>query len=351
MSKKVLIIEDNDDIRENIVEILELAGYGVFAAVNGKTGVEMAAKNVPDVILCDIMMPELDGYGVLYLLNKNPQTANIPFIFLTAKAERLDLRKGMEMGADDYLTKPFDDIELLNAIESRLRKKEQQESFYSKSLDKLNTLVSKNNGLSELKKVIHERKTRQFKKNQVIYYEGDRSNGLYLIITGKIKTIKLAEDGRELMTAIYTTDDYLGVTAMLSNETFSDTATALEDSVLCHIPKDQIEPLLNLYPDVAREFIKLLANDIRDKEEQLLQLAYHSVRKRMAEAMLRLHKQQNPKSNESFKITREDLAAMAGMATETVSRTLSDFKDEGLIDKKGSTITILDLQKLTRMKN
>jgi len=349
MSKKVLIIEDNNDIRENVIEILELAGYQVYEASNGKAGVDIATKNLPDIILCDIMMPELDGYGVLYLLNKNPETATIPFIFLTAKAERLDLRKGMEMGADDYLTKPFDDMELLNAIESRLKKKTIQEDFYSKSLDNLSTLVSKNNGLAELKKIIQERKTRQFKKNQVIYYEGDKGNGLYLIIKGSVKSIKLAEDGRELMTGIYSADNYLGVHAMLSNEPYSDTATALEDSLLCLIPRDQLEPLLNLYPDVAKEFIKLLANDIREKEEQLMQLAYHSVRKRMAESMVRLHKQHA--NDKSFKITREDLAAMAGMATETVSRTLSDFKDEGLIDKKGSTITILDLLRLTKMKN
>ncbi len=350
MSKKVLIIEDNNDIRENVIEILELAGYAVYAANNGKDGVDLAIKNVPDIILCDIMMPELDGYGVLYMLNKKPETAAIPFIFLTAKAERVDLRKGMEMGADDYLTKPFDDMDLLNAIESRLKKKELQQSFYSKSLDRLTTLIGKNSGLEELKKIIHERKSRHFKKNQVIYYDGDKGNGLYLVISGKVKTIKLAEDGRELMTGIYSADDYLGVQAMLSNETYSDTATALEDSSLCLIPKDQLDPVINLYPDVAREFIKLLANDIREKEEQLLQLAYNSVRKRMAEALLRLQRSQT-EADDNFKIAREDLAAMAGMATETVSRTLSDFKDEGLIDKKGSTITILDLSRLSKMKN
>src|SRR5471030_1609911 len=174
MSKKVLIIEDNNDIRENIIEILELAGYTVYSADNGKTGVDLAIKNIPDIILCDIMMPELDGYGVLYLLNKNPETSAIPFIFLTAKAERVDLRKGMEMGADDYLTKPFDDMELLNAVESRLKKKETIEKFYNKSLDQLNSLVSKHDGLAELTKVIQDRKSRQFKKNQVIYYEGDK---------------------------------------------------------------------------------------------------------------------------------------------------------------------------------
>jgi len=349
MSKKVLIIEDNNDIRENIVEILELAGYTVFAANNGKTGVDLAIKNIPDIVLCDIMMPELDGYGVLYMLNKYPETSAIPFIFLTAKAERVDLRKGMEMGADDYLTKPFDDMELLNSIESRLKKKELQQNFYSKSLDQLNNLVAKNDGLAELKKIIQERKSRQFKKNQVIYYEGDKGHGLYLLISGKAKTLKLAEDGRELMTGMYSTDDYLGINAMLANEAYTDTATALEDSLLCLIPRDQFERLMNLYPDVAKKFIKLLSNDIREKEEQLLQLAYNSVRKRMAEAILRLHRQYKDENN--IKITREDMAAMAGMATETVSRTLSDFKEEGLIDKKGSIITILDLARLSKMKN
>ena len=350
MNKKVLIIEDNIDIRENVVEILELAGYTVFEAENGKFGVELAIKNLPDIILCDIMMPELDGYGVIYLLNKNPETAAIPFIFLTAKAEKIDFRRGMEMGADDYLTKPFDDIELLSAIESRLQKKEIQQSFYSRSLERLDNLIHKNDGLNELKKIISERKSRLFKKNQAIYYEGDKGNGLYLILRGRVKTVKLAEDGRELMTGISVDDDYLGIQAILASEQYSDTAIALEDSTLCLIPKENIDQLINLYPDVTKKFISLLSNNIREKEEQLLQLAYHSVRKRMAEAILRLHKQAGP-NEEGFKITREDLASMAGMATETVSRTLSDFKDEGLIEKKGSIIHLLDVPRLTKMRN
>src|SRR3954462_6776804 len=120
--KFVLVIEDNTDIRENTSEILEMAGYKTFTADNGKKGVDLAQKEKPDLIICDIMMPELDGYGVLHILNKKPETANIPFIFLTAKTEKTDIRKGMNLGADDYLTKPFDDTDLLNAVEARLRK-------------------------------------------------------------------------------------------------------------------------------------------------------------------------------------------------------------------------------------
>ena len=122
MSASILVIDDNKDIRENTAEILDLAGYKTFMAENGKKGVEIALKEKPSLIVCDIMMPELDGYGVLHLIRKNEDTEHIPFIFLTAKTERNDFRKGMEMGADDYITKPFEDIELLNAVEIRLKK-------------------------------------------------------------------------------------------------------------------------------------------------------------------------------------------------------------------------------------
>src|SRR5579864_8476854 len=131
--RRLLVIDDHDDIRENIAEILSLAGYEVFTAPNGKRGVETALKENPELIICDIMMPELDGYGVLHLLRKNDSTLNTPFIFLTAKTERSDLRKGMEMGADDYITKPFEDIELLNAVEIRLKKSAISNNIYDTS--------------------------------------------------------------------------------------------------------------------------------------------------------------------------------------------------------------------------
>ena len=120
--KKILLIEDNDDIRNNTAEILELSNYKVIVAENGKIGVEKAIEHKPDLIICDIMMPVLDGYGVLHAIHKNDAIKNTPFIFLTAKTERSDFRKGMELGADDYITKPFSGTELLNAVDSRLKK-------------------------------------------------------------------------------------------------------------------------------------------------------------------------------------------------------------------------------------
>jgi CheY-like chemotaxis protein/CRP-like cAMP-binding protein len=347
---KVLIIEDNDDIRENIIEILELSGYNVHSAANGKTGVELAMKELPDIILCDIMMPEMDGYGVIDALNKHPETRATPFIFLTAKAERTDVRKGMELGADDYLTKPFDAKELLNAIESRMKKKELQQLFYGRSAEKLDSLISRSNGLEELKKVMQERNSRKFKKNQLIHHEGDRVIGIYFIISGKVKTVKLTQDGRELITGIYTANEYLDVNIILSEDTYNDTAVALEDTELSFLPSEQLDKLLFLYPDIGAKFVKILANNIRDKESRLLQIAYLSVRKRVAESIIRLLDQQASDAM-SIKISRDDLAAICGTAPETVSRTLTDFKTEGLIDKSGSILTVLELEKLAKLKN
>jgi CRP-like cAMP-binding protein len=213
----------------------------------------------------------------------------------------------------------------------------------------LSNLIAKVDGLSELAGIIQARKTRLFKKNQVVYYEGDKSQGLYLVMSGRIKGIRQAEDGRELMTGIYAAEDYIGINAALSGNAYTDTATAIEDSELCHIPQNQLDEIVGKYPEVGQNFIKILAKDIREKEELLIQLTYHSVRKKMSEALLRLYHSGN--NSLRFSISREDLAAMSGMAVETVSRTLADFKEAGLIEKKSNALVILDLARLMRMKN
>jgi DNA-binding NarL/FixJ family response regulator len=123
--KKILIIEDEPEMRRNLATILRLEGFQPIVAENGRVGVELAAKEKPHLILCDVMMPELDGYGVIKALHDEPATMNVPFIFLTAKGERTDLRGGMNLGADDYLTKPLDKDELLRAVRARLARAEQ----------------------------------------------------------------------------------------------------------------------------------------------------------------------------------------------------------------------------------
>ena len=201
--KKVLIIEDNLEVRENTVEILELSGYDVSDAENGKVGVRKAIDEVPDIIICDIMMPELDGYGVLHLLSKNPITSSIPFIFLTAKSEKDDFRKGMNMGADDYITKPFDDTDLLTAIENRLKKSETIKHKFSGDLEQVKSLLNVSSSLIELEKLSKNQTLKEYAKKDFVYLESSYPRSIYFVNSGQIKTSKTNRDGKELITGLY----------------------------------------------------------------------------------------------------------------------------------------------------
>lgn len=351
--KTILLIEDNNDVRENTAEILSLAQYNVIAARNGKEGVELAIKERPDLIICDIMMPVLDGHGVLHMLSKNEDTSGIPFIFLTAKAERSDFRKGMEMGADDYLTKPFDDVELLSAIESRLKKNEMMKKEFIKSMDGLNNFISDAKGIESLKKLSEARDVRTYKKKDDIYKEGSYPKGIYFISKGKVKTYQSNESGKELITALHKEGDFFGYLSLLQDEKYMNSATALENSEIYMLPKEDFFALLYKNADVSRKFIEMLSNNLHENETQLVKLAYNSVRKRVAEALIKLSDKYKKEGEQKFSmnVSREDLANLVGTATETVIRTLSDFKDDKYIEIAGSTITILDYDRLSKMKN
>ncbi len=340
-------------MRDNTAEILELARYNVITAENGKQGIKLAQENEPDLIICDIMMPELDGYGVLHLLSREPSTASIPFIFLTAKAEKTDYRKGMTLGADDYLTKPYDDVELLSAVETRLRKNDLLKTEYSRTEEGLYEFLDEVKSFESLKKLSENKKTKTYKKREIIYSEGSYPNAVYFLKNGKIKNLKSNEFGKEYIIELHKPGDFFGYLDLLENTTYQDSAVALQDSEVVIIPKDEFNALLYNNRDVATKFIKMLSNEVREREERLLKLAYNSVRKRVAESLIMLaNRYQEDKSKPfAISITREDLASIVGTATETVIRTLSDFKDEHLIEMKGSLITVLDYEKLARMRN
>jgi CRP-like cAMP-binding protein/CheY-like chemotaxis protein len=351
--KKILLIEDNNDVRENTAEILKLAKYNVLLAKNGKEGVELASAEKPDLIICDIMMPVLDGHGVLHLLSKNEETSSIPFIFLTAKAERGDFRKGMEMGADDYITKPFDDVELLNAIESRLKKNEVLKREFAKSIQGIDDFIAGAKGVDSLKKLSEARDIRTYKKKDSIYKEGTFPKGVYFISKGKVKIHKINEFGKELITELHKEGDFFGYLSLLQDEKYTNAATAMDDCEIYMIPKDDFFALLYKNAEVAKKFIEILSNDLLEIEQQLIKLAYNSVRKRVAEALVKLSDKykKNDESKFSMSVSREDLANIVGTATETVIRTLSDFKDENYIEVSGGTITILNYNKLANLKN
>ena len=351
--KTLLLIEDNDEIRENTAEILELSMYRVFTAPNGKEGIALAIEKKPDLIICDIMMPVLDGYGVLHAIQKYDELKNIPFIFLTAKTERNDYRKGMELGADDYITKPFEGTELLNAVDSRLKKNEILKKVLRPGIDGLNQMVLETSNPNALKSLIEHRSTNVYKKKQVIYAEGNHPIHLYYVIRGKVKTYKSNDDGKDLVTDLYSTGDFLGYISLLQESVYRETAEAIDECEIAMIPKKEFEDYLNTNRDISKKFINLLAKNVSDKENHLLNLAYNSLRKKVADALVTLKKKyENPELDKfSIDISRENLATIAGTATESLIRTLSDFKSEKIIDIKDGHITIMNPKKLEGMVN
>lgn len=347
--KSILLIEDDTILRENTSELLELANYQVVTAPNGKIGLELAKNTLPDIIVCDIMMPELDGYGVLEGLSGNENTKHIPFIFLSAKTERKDVRKGMDLGADDYITKPFEEEELISAIESRLAKaailrdnRHEEDSLESE--EELRTL-------NDLKNFFDDNgEAMDFANGEVIYSEGQNSNYIYLISKGLVKCHKLDEQGKHLTTALYKEDDLFGYTSFTQNTPYQETATSIQDTTLIGISKNELKEVLNSNHKVTLELIQLLTDDLSMVKDQLLQMAYSSVKKRTATTILKFAEKLNRKPNDAIRISRNDLASVAGIALESLIRTLSSFKDMGLIEIEGRNIRILDIHKLQQIQ-
>jgi len=347
--KKILVIEDNEEVRDNTSEILELSNYQVFTAENGKTGVEIALKEKPDLIVCDIMMPVLDGYGVLHLLSKHEETSGIPFIFLTAKAEKTDFRKAMELGADDYLTKPFDGTELLNAVKVRLEKTDLLKKVYNNTSAEVADFIKAAKESGKVRLTSEDREIEAFKKKHILYAEGTRPKVVYYVISGKVKTSKVHFDGKELITNIYGPGDFIGYTPILQEINYKESAQVLEDAKLMLIPREDFLQLITHDINIAKQFIKIVTRNILEKEEDLLNFAYNSLRKKVAYGLIQLfdkNKADDKQGTTYLDLTRKNMAHTIGVASESLIRTLSDFKDENLIDFENGKVVLLNEKKL-----
>lgn len=346
--QKILVIEDNKEVRENIAEILQLSGYEATAAENGKEGVEKALSIKPDLVICDIMMPVLDGYGVLHLLNKNKETAGTPFIFLTAKSERNDFRKGMEMGADDYITKPFDGIELLNAVESRLKKLETLRQNFEAGTKELNDLMDNARLSGNLSLTSDEREVCHYPKKHLLYGEGHRPQWVYYVVNGKVRTYHVNDDGKEFITHLYSAGDFFGYLAILEEINYKDNAQVLEDAELMLIPRKDFLDLILGDIQISKQFIKIISHNTVSDEENLLNLAYNSLRKKVSFGLLKLMDKYKTDGKGSIEmdISRDNMASIAGVATESLIRTLGDFKSEKLINIQNGKVIILNEKKL-----
>lgn len=340
MANTILIIEDNANMADNIAGILELANYKVISAPNGKIGTALAQQHHPDLILCDIMMPELDGYGVLHILSSNPDTSNIPFIFVTAKADKTDFRTGMNLGADDYITKPFDDFDLLKVVETRLRKAHQAEGKAPVSTK----------DLMEFEKLVGNCPVKKVRKKELLFLEFQSPNSLFVVKKGSMKTYKINSDGKEFITGIHNAGAYLGYTTLLEEKPYNENAEALETTEVYVVPKDAFLSFIYSNKEIAQKFIKMISANLDESEKRMLDLAYHSVRQRVAGVLLQIEKESTGTSKEAtITVARKDLANLIGTAVESLNRTLSDFKEERLIDISDEGIKIVNRTKLEHL--
>lgn len=345
--KTILIIEDDAILRGNTAELLLLSDYEVLTASNGKTGVEIALKHLPDLIICDIMMPEMDGYQVLDTLTNHERTRYIPFIFLSAKTKHKEVRKGMDLGADDYLTKPFEEEDLLNSVETRISKAKIMTDRQSADQGGVEESLS---NLNQLKNFFcDEGEVVQFKKDEIVFDKGDRSNKLYLILSGLVKTHILDSSGKELITGLYKPDDFLGFTSFESNIPFTESATTMEETEMVGLSKEYLKNILHDNREVTLELMNLLTDNLEEFKQQLMRMAYSSVRKKTASTLIQFAGLSHRAPAESIRIARNDLAANAGIAPESLIRTLSEFKKNKLIEIEGRTIHILDMQGLRQI--
>ena len=345
MSKRILVIEDNTDVRENIEEILALSGYKVATATNGIEGVKIAKEVCPDLVVCDIMMPGMDGYGVLYALNQDDNLATIPFIFLTAKVETEDRRKGMRMGADDYLTKPFDESDLLLTVENRIRKNEMLKANYRPKPAGLADLV--NDAVSE-EEVLSSNLPEKFNSGQQLFSEGSVARHIFYLNSGNVKVYQEHEDGKELTTDLIEPGSFFGFIPVLLDEMHHTSATTLSECEITTIPVDQFKQLLQSNSDFRKRLLRLLSGNLKERENEMLEIAYGTVRKRVAEGLIKIWKKAG--KPESIKISREEIAHVVGVATETLIRTLSEFKKEELIGSDRRSIQMINPEGLKNLR-
>lgn len=345
--KRVLLIEDDNILSENTKELLELAGFKVEVASNGKTGVALAFDKKFDIILCDIMMPELDGYGVYKALSKNKKTRTTPFIFISAKSEHTDIRKGMILGADDYITKPFTEKELIHSINSRLARHKTlhktadlKNPSLEESIPHLPDLESLRNYAANYGKYL-----KVYRRNE-IYNEDKSSNYIYFVERGLVKTHTIDESGKELVLDIHKKGDFFGFCSLKHKKTYTETATSVETCELYSIKSSEFRDILKENHELTLELVEVLSDKVSILKKHLLQMAYATVLQKTTKTLLEFAEKLSDDPCELVTVSRTDLASVAGISTESFIRCLTQLKNEGLVEVNGRHITILNLQKL-----
>lgn len=344
--KKILVIDDQPLFRSSIGSLIEMANYEVYQAENGKEGVETALNVLPDLILCDVVMPELDGFGVQKLLQSHEQTRDIPFIFLSAKDTPEAIRQGMQTGSDDYLTKPVNQTDLLATIEIRIEKSLRQNSTDYVYRNKLFSGTD-HFFLNDIKELSANAREKHLAKKEKVFHEGEIAYFVYWVINGTIKTSKTDYYGKSYTTDIYTAGSFFGHLPFQHHAEYNESASALEPTVVGIIPKQDFLNAIYRKPHLNNFLLHQISQQLTDKNNRLLQLAYASVRERVALALLKFSSITSGELNLPA-VSREDLASLVGTTKESLVRTLSEMKRDGLLEMNGREIAVKSPQELMK---
>lgn len=347
---KILLIDDDESIRISIGATLQLYGYSTILAENGKEGIEKALREKPDIILCDITMPVLDGFGVLKILIRHPETFSIPFIFFTGHSDLADLRRAMALGADDYLIKPINQADLINSIETRFKKsKGLKRNIEPEKID-IKSLLQDSGDPFEYNLTSTKRDIHTYKRKHLLFSQDEKPFYVYLVLDGLLKEFWISHEGKEMITDLYRKGDFVGISPIIEDRKYLENVEVLEDARLMLIPKEDFVEILKKDQVTSNQFVVYLSNNLTAKKNKLVNTAYSSLRKKVAKGLLDLKEKLCCMGIEpcAISISRDDLANYIGVAPESMIRTLKEFKEEGLIEIINNAIFI---RKETKLKN
>ncbi|WP_114750677.1 cyclic nucleotide-binding domain-containing protein [Pleomorphovibrio marinus] len=351
MKSTILIFEDNRDRLKHLTDVLKLDGYDVIPVGNWSEWISLNSKIRPDLIICNLFIPDMDGFGIFHLLSRNSSTADIPFIFLSEEFDIATFRKVMGIGADDFFSIPFEDLELLQAVEVRLKKNKKIKSQFGEFQTGEKDFFDKGSLLNAFQKYSDSHSRKYLKKKELLFMEGSHPFELYYIIKGGLKTYRLTQDGKQLITGLHYSRQFVGYQPILNRTPYQESAQAMSSTEVYVIPKEDFEHMVFNNRQVSSHFIKLISSDLFDTEKRLIELAYLSIRQRLAITLVHLYNQQKvgEKPVPAILISRKDLSNILGTAHESLNRIIADFKNEGLIEIIDGGFRIEKLDKLQEL--
>jgi CheY-like chemotaxis protein/CRP-like cAMP-binding protein len=348
MNQTILIIDDIQDVRENIGELLELSGYHVLQASEGYEGIRKAKQHQPDLILCDIMMPGMDGYGVAEILARQEETNHIPLIYLTAKAEPSDFKKGLQKGATDYITKPFESDELIKSISLRIRQHQQQKPTDLGEVEWQNWMAYLHSE-SPLDNQGAPLTILNLTADETLFEQDDQALWVYFLQEGSIRWESTDAGGRTVCHHLSRPGEFLGWSPGFHLGAYSHSAIALSTSRVVRLSAKQLRDTLLSNPGMALIWGQAQLKASQMVVEDMMAMLYGNARENVARVLLRFAEFKG--GQWTVNMPRETLAKSIGIAYETVIRTLSQFKAEGLVMAKGRRITIYDKAQLEAVYN